>query len=279
MTISEQQPNPRDHVRRESDGGYADPQARRAVASLQDQAVAADAASSMEISLALLWKELTRGVCRVVQSFFTEQRCFVVVAASDPSSAASLTGRRLAILESVLCGVGQKRVAIDLCLAPSTVALNARLALASLGVEGKPSRVHPLLMLAAKAACDQDVAFTGGLSFTNYDGLDLRVIAVPRPDRRLADVLPPAELAVVRSLVEGTSYQEIAHARGTSTRTIANQITAVFRRMRVSGRNELLLRLFFTEGLGRGVLPFSPNETLLPPASQDIPRMSARRSA
>jgi DNA-binding NarL/FixJ family response regulator len=279
VTISEQQSNPLDYARREPGGEHGGPQTRRAMVSLQDQAVAADAASSMEISLALLWKELTRGVCRVVQSFFTEQRCFVIVAASDPSSAESPTGRRLEILESVLCGVGQKHIAIDLCLAPSTVALNARLGLASLGVEGRPSRVHPLLMLAAKASCDHDVAFTGGLSFVNHEGLDLRVIAVPRPDRRLAEVLPPAELAVVRSLVEGTSYQEIAHGRGTSTRTIANQITAVFRRMRVSGRNELLLRLFFAEGLGRGALPASLNETLVPPASESTSGVSARRSA
>jgi DNA-binding CsgD family transcriptional regulator len=57
-------------------------------------------------------------------------------------------------------------------------------------------------------------------------------------------------------LVEGASYGEIARRRGTSTRTIANQITAVFRRMRVSGRSELLLRLFACD---------AASETLAPP--------------
>jgi DNA-binding CsgD family transcriptional regulator len=60
-------------------------------------------------------------------------------------------------------------------------------------------------------------------------------------------LLPAAELAVIRQLVEGHSYAEIAAERGTSTRTIANQITAVFRRLRVSGRNELVQRLFLDQ--------------------------------
>ncbi len=49
---------------------------------------------------------------------------------------------------------------------------------------------------------------------------------------------------MIRSLLEGHSYQEIARRRGTSQRTIANQIAAVFHRMAVSNRNELVHRLF-----------------------------------
>jgi len=227
----------------------------RGNANVRQEAVLADASATTEISLALLWREPTRGLWRVVDAFFTETRCYVLVSGCYGEPPLPPAGRRLEILESVLCGAGQKRVAIELGLAPSTIALNARLALTSLGVDVKPSRVHPLMMLAAKAACDRDGAFTGRLSFLAVDGMQMRVIAVPRPDRRLADVLPPAELAVVRSLVEDVCYEQIARSRGTSTRTMANQITAVFRRMRVSGRNELLLRLFFAEGLGRGALP------------------------
>jgi DNA-binding CsgD family transcriptional regulator len=70
----------------------------------------------------------------------------------------------------------------------------------------------------------------------------LQVWSIPRPERRHAS-LPPAELAVVGWLVEGLSYHDMARLRGTSKRTIANQIASVFRRLRVSGRNELLHRL------------------------------------
>jgi DNA-binding NarL/FixJ family response regulator len=207
-----------------------------------------DANGSSEIALATLWGELARGECYVVDELFTAARCYLVVAYRAERAVRPIEGRRLAILQAVLRGLPQTNVAIDLNIAPSTVALNSKLALENLGVSGKPSRVHPLLMLAARAASEPSVAVASCASFAIADRL-LRVIGARRPDGHLEKLLPSAELAVIRKLVEGSSYAEIAAERGTSTRTIANQITAVFRRLRVSGRNELLHRLLRDEGL------------------------------
>lgn len=207
-----------------------------------EAALVADARSIVDLSLPLLWRELTRGLCKVVDGFFTHDRC--VLLTSPTESARPIEGRRLRIVEAVLCGVGQKNIAVELQVAPSTVALNARLALESLGLQSRPSRVHPLLMLSAWAACGQAAQHVGALSYLGPEHGSLRVISIRRPDLVLAARLPPAELAVVRTLIEGESYENIAKLRGTSTRTIANQITAVFRRLKVSGRSELLLRLF-----------------------------------
>ena len=66
------------------------------------------------------------------------------------------------------------------------------------------------------------------------------MIATARPEARLAPVWSPAEFAVVRGLLEGRNYLEIAKTRGTSTRTVANQLAAAFRRLGVSGRGSLL---------------------------------------
>jgi DNA-binding NarL/FixJ family response regulator len=60
---------------------------------------------------------------------------------------------------------------------------------------------------------------------------------------------------VIRELVEGRSYEEIAARRGTSQRTIANQIVAVFRRKAVSGRNDLVHRLFEESPLQTPTVP------------------------
>ncbi|HEY6080882.1 MAG TPA: helix-turn-helix transcriptional regulator, partial [Polyangiaceae bacterium] len=158
--------------------------------------------------------------------------------------------------------------AIDLGLAPSTIALNSRLALQSIGLACRPSRAHPLLMLAASPPGEPALAVARCANFSSPEQPNLLVIGTPRPDRHLGLLLPSAELAVIRSLVEGLSYEEIAHQRGTSTRTIANQITAVFRRLRVSGRNELVQRLFFDETLGKHV-PQRPSQTLIPPGLLD----------
>lgn len=223
-------------------------------------AIAADASSTTDINLSSLWRELVRGISCVVDSFFSESRCYLVLSHRPKGLATPVEGRRLEILEAVLGGLRQKNIAIDLKLAPSTVALNSRLALESLGVHGKPSRAHPILMLAATAMNETKLMLARSATFVGGDASDLRVIGLPRPDRRLQQTLPPAELAVIRLLVEGLSYQDIASARGTATRTIANQITAVFRRLQVSGRNELVQRLWFDEAAWT-----SNAETLAPP--------------
>jgi DNA-binding NarL/FixJ family response regulator len=231
-------PSPR---RRQASGPGSPPALRAA-------AIEADRATSTELNLALLWRELMTGLCQVVDGFFTQERCYVVLLPVT-TTVSPVDERRRQILEAVLRGQGQKNVATGLRLAASTIALNSRLALRAIGVSAKPSRVHPLLMLAAVAAGETASTTAASISFIEAQGELLRVVAMARPDRRLAEILPPAELAAVQSLVTGQSYAEIARARGTSTRTIANQITAVFRRMGVSGRSELLQRLFYSEGL------------------------------
>src|SRR6185369_1243288 len=121
---------------------------------LRLSAMAVDATATTEISLALLWRELSRGVSRVVDGFFSDERCYLVLSIKTNGAPTPIEGRRLEILEAVLSGLRQKNIAMELNLAPSTVALNSRLALESLGLPGKPSRAHPLLMLAARAAAE-----------------------------------------------------------------------------------------------------------------------------
>jgi DNA-binding NarL/FixJ family response regulator len=223
--------------------------AREALSALRISAIARDALPSADASLAQLWSDLASGRYRIVDDFFSDDRCYLVLAARADAAQHAIEGRRLEILQAVLSGLPQKNVACDLDLAPSTIALNSRLALEALGVSCKASRAHPLLMLAARAANETRPATVKCSSFIGGDERELRVLGAPRPDRHLTRVLPSAELAVIRRLVEGLSYVQIARERGTSTRTIANQITAVFRRLRVSGRNELVQRLFWDESL------------------------------
>jgi DNA-binding CsgD family transcriptional regulator len=194
------------------------------------------------ISLALVWDELSRGLCKVRDAYFSDSRCFLVtVATAGPPVA--VDEYRLRILENVLVGGGQKGVAIDMDVSPSTVACNARMALEQMGVRCRASRVHPLLLLSAKAAHARDFEATAALTHVTRGEARLRVISIVRPDCRLAEVLPSAELAVAHCFIEGLCYRDIARRRGTSRRTVANQIASVFRRFKVSGRDQLLTRL------------------------------------
>jgi DNA-binding CsgD family transcriptional regulator len=69
-----------------------------------------------------------------------------------------------------------------------------------------------------------------------------RWVLLPRPDVDLWTGLSPAEADVARMLLEGRTHAEIAALRGTSMRTVANQLAASFQKLHVSGRSQLLSR-------------------------------------
>ncbi|HET7540969.1 MAG TPA: helix-turn-helix transcriptional regulator [Polyangiaceae bacterium] len=214
------------------------------VNSLRQDALASDAASSKQLPLARLWLELVSGSCKIAAALFSRTHCSLVVTMPIRKQARPLKHRARTILESVLRGSAQKAVALDLGLAASTITANAQQSLERLGFGGTASRVHPLLILAATAAGEHDESVTGALSFVTRGQVAFRVVSIPRPETKLSFALPPAELEIVRCLVEGHSHDDMARQRGTSKRTVANQIASLFRRLRVTGRMELVHRLF-----------------------------------
>lgn len=197
------------------------------------------------IDLASVWQCLADGRDRVIGKFFTQQRCGLLLARRPKVGLvqdACLLGRRRVVVESVLRGVSQNCLAIDLNLSPSTVALEARAGLEWLGSDGRPSRVHPMLMLAAGVAW-RPAAPVPALEHA-CGRAESRLVSMPRPDLCLRASMPPAQREVVALLVEGLSHAEIAVQRRTARRTVANQLCASFRALQCSGRSELIYRLF-----------------------------------
>lgn len=213
---------------------------------LRAAAVAAIEISTTRADLRATWRELTQGTCRVLDAYFHRDQCYLLLLPQARQRGMAVSGRRLEIVESVLRGTRQKAIAIDLDVTPSTVAIESRQALKCLGTDTRPSRAHPLLMLAVRAAGEPTSVLARSATLAVRD-LEVRVMATQRPEGALTGRMPGAELAVVRGLVEGLSYDELAHQRGTSRRTVANQISAAFRRLNVSGRNELVQVLFAGE--------------------------------
>ena len=56
------------------------------------------------------------------------------------------------------------------------------------------------------------------------------------------DSLRPSERDIVRRVLRGQSNGAIASARGTSPRTVANQLAAIYSKLGVRSRRELLAR-------------------------------------
>ena len=200
------------------------------------------------VDLAAIWRGLVEGSEAIVDMFFSDIECGFVLAQRRQGSEegnSGLVGRRLVVLESVLRGVSQNYLAIELELAASTVALNAKSGLEQLGVDTRPSRAHPLLMLVASVADGPQSRIP---AFERALDRHARAITIPRPELCVSHMLPQAQHQAVALLVEGRSYAEIAQQRGTSPRTIANQLAASFRTLHVSGRGELIQRLFVLSG-------------------------------
>jgi DNA-binding NarL/FixJ family response regulator len=195
------------------------------------------------VELAVVWRGLCLGTARLVDAFHTDERCFLLLAPSTPNHKhLPLPGQNVDLLERVLSGSGSKVVAIELGASASTVSFRLQQSARKLGLGFRVSNMPPLLMMAAHAA-RRGVRIEGCRSKLSWRGQSLVVISAARPDRSLAECVSAAEYAVTQLLVEGHPYSEIAARRGTSTRTVANQLSAVFRKLEVSGRSQLMTAL------------------------------------
>ena len=74
-------------------------------------------------------------------------------------------------------------------------------------------------------------------------GDDYLVVSVPLADAEIMADLTAAEREVARAILEGLSDTEIAERRGASLNTIRNQVSAIFEKLEVESRYELVARL------------------------------------
>jgi DNA-binding CsgD family transcriptional regulator len=72
---------------------------------------------------------------------------------------------------------------------------------------------------------------------------EFAVLSVPLDDGSLTAALSEAEREVAMLAAKGMKNAEIARRRGTSTRTVANQMASILRKLGVSSRYALAARL------------------------------------
>ncbi len=85
-----------------------------------------------------------------------------------------------------------------------------------------------------------------GLRATRVEGLsgDYVVLSRPIEPASLPIELSDAEADVARRILAGEANETIARARGTSLRTVANQVASIFRKLGVASRTELVAKLY-----------------------------------
>lgn len=248
-------------------------------------AAGADDLSPQGLPLADLWKLLVTGALRVVDTFHTDQRCYLTLASPATLGRAPrrLSARKVVTLQRILLGERQKAVALDCNLAASTIALTVAECLRTLGLDSRTARVPSLVVLAAHASrgvTDVHDCRVSDFILPPTEAVQsprpYRVVSIARPDLDLGPALSAAEYAVARLLVEGKSYAEMALLRGTSVRTVANQVASVFQKVGVSGRSEFLSSLVrsprFAAMTAETISALANNSEPAPTRSGRIPR-------
>jgi DNA-binding NarL/FixJ family response regulator len=189
------------------------------------------------IDLAKVWEALLARSVRVVCFFNTDDRLYLLYRVV--SAEGSRSPIRAEILERLLLGESQKRIAIECDGATSTISIAAKKALRAMGVQVPASRA-PLILAVLVHAYHGRTTIAQGCVHPLFGGSIVNVLSVPRAEALSCSCLTACELDVVRQLANGTCHAEIARRRHVSARTVANQLASAFRKLRISGRTELL---------------------------------------
>jgi DNA-binding NarL/FixJ family response regulator len=215
--------------------------------------------------LAALWRALLESQLFVVDSYCAGGRCYAVIDRAVGGSQPRQSG--VQILERVFSGESQKSLAHELEVSIATVAAHSACALRAIGRPQQVSRAPIILVMAALAS--QGVAQEQArLEDVREDGR--WVISVEVPGATLRRRLSACEWEVARLSIEGETHASIAVARGTSRRTIANQLASTFHKLGISGRGMLRAQAVH-EASAAWSIPPAPPEAPTPIAALTIP--------
>lgn len=185
-----------------------------------------------------VWEALVAGDLRVADSWSSGVRATLRLVRCDRERE-PFVGRNLELLERQLLGTSRKVLRFELGVAESTISQSLKVMLAAMGFPSTPIKVSPVLVLLVhgiRAARPRERLHIQHWMSETQRGMSLVADLEAPPFEELA----PAERAVMRQIILGHSYADIAAARRTSTRTVANQIAHACGRLGVSGRLDIL---------------------------------------
>jgi DNA-binding CsgD family transcriptional regulator len=189
---------------------------------------------------ARVWHAMLRGRLRVEGHFYDDQwMALGLIAAEAPV----LSQRRQTILSQGFAAHAQKVIGLEQGIAPSTVTGVMRQALSGLGLTCIPSRVPLPLSIAAGAGLEAADVPDARFAQRVVDGALHATLVLPDPKAWLEEHLSSSEALVTRLRLHGNSLEAIALLRGRSARTVANQLASAYRKLRVGGRSQLVMRL------------------------------------
>lgn len=181
------------------------------------------------------WEGLVRGRWSLVDHFDADGRRHVLAVRNDPRhpDPRGLTERERQVAEFVGQGHAGKAIAHMLGISRSAVA----------NATARSARKLGLSSLTELAAFFAPTGVRTTLAETAVEGDRLLVGTFPTARADLIARLTEAEQAVLAALLAGSTNADIARRRQCSERTVANQVQAIYRKLRVRSRAELAVRV------------------------------------
>lgn len=179
------------------------------------------------------WTALVDGRWSLVDHFESDGRRFVLAMenAPDAPDPRALAPSERALVGYLAMGHATKLIAYELGLPEGTVSTRTRAVMRKLGVRTRAELVERFATLRATAF--ERATIVG----------EPLVIGLSTDPASELDALTAAEREVARLAARGRRNAEIARARGTSERTVANLLQAVYRKLRIGSRTELARHL------------------------------------
>lgn len=188
------------------------------------------------------WKSLCAGTLIVKETSSNEEACEAVAQEREPElrSPFVLNEQELILLHRVLQGEPQKNLALDFDRSPAGISQLLGVAYAKMGFEGRVVMAPLAIVLCALQHFN--ALSVPGVRLQRFDR-DRRShvsLTLPALDRNVLTSLSQCERDVAALVAVGATYRQIANFRDRSARTIANQVAAVFRKLGVRGRFDLI---------------------------------------
>jgi DNA-binding NarL/FixJ family response regulator len=172
------------------------------------------------------------GSFRLVELVRDDAICRAVLRRERPRR--KLSARERCVIERLIGGSSQKTVSYDLGIALTTVSVHLRIALDKLGIR----RWEHAVLAGAIILSGNAIASSGALGGDPA----LAVVKAELCPHALSE-LTSAEREVALLVLDGLTNAEIGVQRKTTPRTVANQVGAIFRKLDLHGRLELIRRL------------------------------------
>jgi DNA-binding NarL/FixJ family response regulator len=184
-------------------------------------------------STASAWLALWRGRLTIasVRDLRSGERTLRLCPSTRP-----LSPRQAAVARALASGFAEHAIGDALGLAPSTVATYAAHAAAKIGL---PVAQLRFLLPAGIAAADLDTALARSLPCPRGARWDGETFTIPMPAVEVPVSLTEAERDVLRQRLLGKSAAAIAEERGSSPRTVSNQLSSLYAKLGVGSRSQL----------------------------------------